>query len=77
LAGTVTVAIGGTVPVKFSSHLASANYAISLTLADAQDFRGFVEYSDKTANGFTIHLISSAGAVMGNLKVDWIVVTYK
>jgi hypothetical protein len=63
--------------VKFSSHLASANYAISLTLADAQDFRGFVEYSDKTANGFTIHLISSAGAVMGNLKVDWIVVTYK
>lgn len=77
LAGTVSVPIGGTAPVHFSAPLPSGAYAVSLTSASAQDFRGVVEYSDKTATGFTVHVSSAPGTPTGNLKVDWIAVPYQ
>lgn len=77
-AGTVSVQTGGTTLVHFSAPFPSGDYAVSLTSASAQEFHGTIEYSDKTANGFTVHVsLSSPGAPTINLRVDWIAVPYR
>jgi len=76
LAGTVTVQIGGSASVKFHSPMASANYAVSLTASDSQTPSLEVTYSNKTATGFSVHVVSSATAPQGSVKVDWLALPY-
>jgi Collagen triple helix repeat (20 copies) len=77
LAGTVTVPIGGSIPVRFRTPLASTNYAVSLTASTSQGPLQELTSSDKTTSGFTVHVFSSTSSASGSVKVDWIVVAYQ
>ena len=56
--------------------MASANYAVSLTASDSQTPSLEVTYSNKTATGFSVHVVSGANAPQGSVKVDWIAIPY-
>jgi hypothetical protein len=78
-AGEATVvSIGGTLAVEFTTPLGGTDYAVTLTLEGPSAAADIFYVTDKTVNGFTIHVINSAGAPVDaastNVIVNWIAV---
>ncbi len=73
IAGSVTVAIGASSTVVFRIPQATTNYAINLTPMNVANSSPVVTFSDKTTNGFKIHVKGTGTAAV---KIDWVATPY-